>query len=169
MCITFFVPCDAFSQWGISLQHAGFLGDAAFGVSYEPYEQHYVSYLLGVYKIGGTDFYQSSLLYRYSRWEVLVDGHKWRPVQFGTFLTYAMNNDRFFVKSPAIFPDEKYYEQTALRIGIEVGTDITFEKYPVSVGTYLRWLDAGIIAFYNNPRRDQQYYVSSSLSIQYKF
>lgn len=157
------------AQWGAITQYAGFLGKYAVGPTYDFNDRHMASYLLGGYQIDKNYYYQSSLLYRYSRWTEALGDYNWRPLQIGLFMTYAMNNTRFFTRSPSIYPAKNYYEQTKLRYGVEVGTDIAFKKYPLNIGIYMRWLDVGLVALFNNQQRDQQFYFSSAVSLQYKF
>lgn len=120
------------AQWGAITQYAGFLGKYAVGPTYDFNDRHMASYLLGGYQIDKNYYYQSSLLYRYSRWTEALGDYNWRPLQIGLFMTYAMNNTRFFTRSPSIYPAKNYYEQTKLRYGVEVGTDIAFKKYPLN-------------------------------------
>lgn len=164
----FLTPATSLANWGFMTQYAGFLGKYAVGPTYDN-NNHMMSFLLGGYQINQEYFYQSSLIYRYSRWTVDFGELSWRPSQFGIFTTYAMNNDRFFFNSPSVYPEDNYYEQTKFRYGIEFGTDITFNKHPISLGIYMRWLDVGLIALFNNQHRDQQFYFSSAVSLQYHF
>lgn len=164
-----FIVCETQAQWGVVVQHAGFLGKAAVGPSYDFRTNHHFTWLLGTYEIGEEEFYQTSVVYRYSPWQERLAGYCWRPIQFGLFGTYALNTERFFFKSPDVYPEDKYYEQNVVRGGVEFGTDISHDVLPVTLGIHVRWLDIGMIALFNNTKRDQQYYFSSGISLQYKF
>ncbi|WP_253715809.1 hypothetical protein [Bdellovibrio bacteriovorus] len=167
---SFFFSLPAFSsEWRAVLERAGFLGKYALGVSYEPTLNHAVDYLLGAYQIGGENFYQSNFMYRYSRWHVPVHGHSWRPLQMGAFMVVAMNNDRYFMKSPDQYPESNYYDFTAVRYGIEFGSTFTFFPSRLGLGYHLRVFDNGVVAIFNNSNRDLQYYISSGISLQYLF
>ncbi|WP_347358597.1 hypothetical protein [Bdellovibrio sp.] len=157
------------ADWRALFERAGFLGKYAIGASYEWAPEHAVSYLLGNYQIEDEDFYQSNLIYRYSRWNTDFFGHHWRPLQFGFFLVYAMNNQKYFLKSPDKYPYADYYDETALRYGVEFGTTLTFMPSRLGLGYYIRVFDNGVIANFNNSKRDLQYYISSGLSLQYLF
>lgn len=156
-------------QWRAVLSRAGFLGVAALGVSYEITPDHAVDFLLGSYTMGGDRHLQSNFMYRYSHWHVAIGEDEWRPVQFGAFLVHASNNDKFFMKSPDIYPESNYYDATAIRYGAEVGS--TYTWYPLRLGLsyHLRIFDNGLIAIFNNSNRDLQYYISSGVSLQYVF
>lgn len=156
-------------DWRAVVSRAGFLGVVAAGASYEVNPYHAVDFLLGSYSMGGDRHLQSNFLYRYSRWQVPVGADVWRPVQFGAFIVYANNNDKFFLKSPEVYPERNYYDGTAIRYGAEVTS--TYTWYPLRFGLayHLRIFDNGLIAIFNNSNRDLQYYISSGFSLQYVF
>lgn len=136
-------------EWRAVLERAGFLGTLAAGASYEFVPEH--------------------AAYRYSRWNTKVFGNDWRPLQLGVFAVYALNNERFFIKSPDKYPYPDYYDETAIRYGAEFGTTFTFMPSRIGIGYHIRIFDNGIIAMFNNSNRDIQYYISSGISLQYLF
>jgi hypothetical protein len=153
----------------IVFERAGFLGQYALGGSYEITPEHAVDLMVGVYHVSSNDYYQTSLIYRYSRWNTTFYGNNWRPLQFGIFATYSLDQDRYFMKSPGKYPDPNYYDETALRYGAEISSTFTFMPIGIGIGYHLRIFDSGIIAMFNNSNRDVQYYISSGISLQYLF
>ncbi|UYL10462.1 hypothetical protein B9G69_007700 [Bdellovibrio sp. SKB1291214] len=169
MLITFFSANALADNWRLTLERAGFMGTMALGGSYEWLPEHAVNFSVGGYHIDKEIFYQSNLSYRYSRWNTGVRGNLWRPLQFGVFASYALNQDRFFLKSPDKYPSPGYYDETALRYGLELASTMTFMPSHFAIGYHLRIFDTGIIAMFNNDNKDIQYYISSGISLQYLF
>ncbi len=157
------------SEWRAILERAGFMGTVAVGGSYEWVPEHALDLTLGGYGVDNEVFYQANLAYRYSRWNTPTNGDMWRPLQFGLFSVYALNTDRYFLKSPSKYPSKGYYDETAFRYGIEFGTTYTFLPSHFGIGYRLRIFDNGLIAMFNNTNRDIQYYISSGVTLQYLF
>lgn len=164
-----FLSARAHADWRAVFERAGFFGKYSLGASYEWQPEHAVDLSLGVYQIEGQDYYQTNLVYRYSRWNVPFFGHMWRPLQFGAFFVYSLDRDRYFLDSPSKYPYKGYYDETALRWGAEFSSTLTFYPSRFAVAMRLRIFDNGLIAIYNNSQRDIQYYVSSGISLQYLF
>lgn len=82
---------------------------------------------------------------------------------------YAMNDKKYFLRSPGKYPYPEYYDETALRYGLEFGTTLTFMPSRLAIGYRVRIFDNGVIAAFNKNNRDLQYYISSGLSLQYLF
>ncbi len=156
-------------DWRLLTTRAGFFGQYSLGLSYEWTPQHALDCTLGTYQIELENYYQSNVAYRYSRWQIPFYGHDWRPIQFGAFLVYAMNQDKYFLKSPEKYPYPEYYDETALRYGLEFSSTITFKPSRVGFGYHFRIFDNGVIASFNSSARNLQYYSSSGLSLQYLF
>ena len=157
------------ADWRAMLGRSGFLGQVSAGVSYEWTPEHATDFLLGSYTMGGDRHVQSNLMYRYTRWHVPVKQDVWRPIQFGAFVVYANNNDKYFLKSPDVYPESNYYDGTAIRYGAEFSSTYTWYPLRLGLGYHLRIFDNGLIAIFNNSNRDLQYYVSSGFSLQYVF
>jgi hypothetical protein len=157
------------TPWSLVVQRAGFLGVAAAGFGYNITENHQLEYTLGTYPIAEKNYYQSNFIYRYSHWNTPVEGHMWKPIQIGFFIVYAMNSEKYFITSPDKYPYPKYYDETALRYGVELGSSFTFAVTRIGIGYYIRIFDNGLIAAFNNSNRDLQYYVSSGFSLSYTF
>lgn len=151
------------------IERAGFMGFLAAGVSYEWTPEHATDVSLGGYDIGNDTYYQTNIGYRYSRWVTPLKGNEWRPLQFGGFAVYALNTDRFFIRSPDKYPSKGYYDETALRYGAEFGSTLTFFPSRLAIGYRVRIFDNGLIAMFNNSNRDIQYYISSGFTLQYLF
>ncbi|WP_413559293.1 hypothetical protein [Bdellovibrio sp. HCB209] len=151
------------------IERAGFMGTVAAGGSYEWTPEHALDLSLGAFPIDSETFYQANFVYRYSRWNSPVKGDMWRPLQFGFFGVYALNNKRYFLKSPDKYPYPGYYDETSFRYGAEFGTTYTFMPSRIAIGYRLRIFDNGLIATFNNTNRDIQYYISSGFTVQYLF
>ena len=147
--------------------YGGFFGKYSLGAVYRWREKNNFEMSLGLYSIGEKDFHQVNLAYRRSIWLLLWDEHHFSPVQLGFFVVTAIDNDSYFYTSPSKYPDKGYYDQTAYRYGLEYSTSYAYHQYEFSY--YLRVMDTGIIALYNNAHRDLQYYLSSGLSAAYRF
>ncbi|WP_413585937.1 hypothetical protein [Bdellovibrio sp. HCB274] len=156
-------------DWRALIERAGFTGFLAAGVSYEWLPEHATDVTLGGYQIANETYYQANIGYRYSRWSTPLKGNDWRPVQFGAFAVYALNTDRFFIRSPDKYPSKGYYDETALRYGAELGSTLTFMPSRIAIGYRVRIFDNGLIAMFNNSNRDIQYYISSGFTLQYLF
>lgn len=156
-------------DWRLMATRAGFYGQYSLGLSYEWNPRHAVDYSIGTYQIDLENYYQSNLGYRYSHWQIPFYGNDWRPLQFGAFLVYAMNQQRYFLKSPGKYPYPEYYDETALRYGLEFSSTITFKPSRIGLGYHFRIFDNGVIATFNNSARNLQYYSSSGISVQYLF
>jgi hypothetical protein len=160
----------SFAQWSLSLEHAGFFGKYALGGIYEFNASHAAELSLGFFTADGGGWnYQSNLAYRNSLWRVPWKEKIWVPLQVGVFTIYSLDGRRFFLQSPSKYPDAAYYDQTALRWGLEFGTSLIFRENRYALSYHFRILDNGFVAIYNNFRRDLQYYVSSGINFQYQF
>lgn len=153
-------------DWRLMATRAGFYGQYSLGFSYEWAAHHAVDCSIGTYQIDLENYYQSNLGYRYSRWQIPFYGNDWRPLQFGAFLVYAMNQDKYFLRSPGKYPYPEYYDETALRYGLEFSSTITFKPSRIGLGYHFRIFDNGVIASFNNSARNLQYYSSSGISVQ---
>ncbi|MBO9666592.1 MAG: hypothetical protein J7501_07225 [Bdellovibrio sp.] len=156
-------------DWRVVVQRAGFLGTIAAGAGYDFTEHHGIEFSIGTFPIAEKSYYQSNFIYRYSHWNTPVEGHMWKPIQVGVFLVLAMADGKYFITSPDKYPYAKYYDETALRYGAELGTSFTFAVTRIGLGYYIRVFDNGLIAAFNNSNRDLQYYVSSGFNLSYTF
>lgn len=167
MVLSFSFPCSA--EWLGTASVAGFFGKYSLGVAYVS-SHHETEFSVGAYSNASHTELQSNLAYRYSPWIVAVlDDKIWNPIQIGLFGLFSWDEKTYFTNSPSHYPTPGYYDQTALRLGVEFGTSLLLPNSRWSVAYFIRVLDSGLIAFYNNDRKDLQYYISSSLSLRYHF
>ncbi len=147
----------------------GFLGEFGAGMIYEWESPHSVEFSLGTYKIQTHNKWQSNFAYRYSCWNIERENRQWVPMQIGFFTTRAWDSEHYFLEGPSQYPYSNYYDQTAFRWGIEFGSVLTYLSARVAIAYHMRILDTGIIAIYNNGKKDLQYYVSSGLALRFNF
>lgn len=167
--ITLLFSWTSSADWLGTVSTAGFFGKYSLGIAYQN-EHHEGEFSLGSYSNAGRTELQSNLAYRYSPWiEPVLTDKIWRPIRVGVFGLFSWDEKTYFTNSPSYYPTPGYYDQTALRLGLEVGTSMTLPSRNLSVAYFIRVLDSGMIAFYNNTRKDLQYYISSSLSLRYHF
>lgn len=161
--------CSSSAAWLGSLGANGFFGRYSAGVVYSE-GQHEAELSLGVYNQEREDYLQANFIYRYAPWEVLTrKKHVFHPLEIGLFVTYSLDTKNYFLVSPSKYPYNSYYDETALRWGFEISNSIYFPQKSLSATYHIRVLDTGLIAFYNNDRKDLQYYISSGFSLRYHF
>lgn len=163
-----FVP-TARADWLLTVNRMGFFGAWGAGAIYEWSERHAGEVSLGGYWNGGTEYIQSNLAYRYTRWRIEDSGRAWNPLELGIFAIRSWDQKSYFLQSPEKYPYENYYDQTRLRFGVEFGSVAAFKEWHLEVAYHVRVLDNGLVATYNNSRKDLQYYVSSGVAIRYRF
>ncbi len=167
--ILLFWSCTSSAAWLGSLGTNGFFGRYSAGVVYSE-GQHETEFSLGMYRQEGKEYPQANLIYRYAPWEVLtLKKQVFHPLEIGLFVTYSLDSENYFLVSPSKYPYNSYYDQTALRWGFEVSNSLYFPSKSLSATYHIRILDTGLIAFYNNDRKDLQYYISSGFSLRYHF
>jgi len=145
------------------------MGTVSAGPIYEFNPYHAMAFTVGSYQNGRSHYAQLNLAYRYSRWQFERPGVLWRPLQIGLFAIYSTDQDRYFIKSPDKYPESGYYDETALRGGLEFGSTIILHNYHLGLAMYLRILDNGITAIVNNVHCDLQYYSSTGIAVHYVF
>ena len=157
------------SDWSAEVGYSGFWGTVSAGPIYRVDEKQSLGLSLGSYRNGPDVFAQINFVYRYAHWKFERGSLLWRPLHIGPFLSLTTDQKRFFLMSPEKYPEDGYYEQTALRGGAEIGTTVLFCKARLAFALYFRLLDNGMVAIYNNRTRDLQYFSSSGLGLQYHF
>jgi hypothetical protein len=148
---------------------SGFFGKKYVGISYELDSIHQFESVLGHYSKSSNPGFQINLSYRYSIWNIPWKNKIWKPATLGVNAMYALDQKNYFVESPDKYPSDDYYEQTGLRGAVEFGSSMIFLHSNLELIYYLRFLDNGLVAFYNNNRRDLQYYTSSGIGLSYHF
>lgn len=158
------------AEWRATLQHAGFFGKVSGGAIWASRSGHEVETSIGMYDIANVHYGQLNLAYRYTPFEQPAGPDiVWEPTQVGLFVIHSQESDRFFSESPSKYPTSGYYDQTAFRGGIEIGTRVVSVPWNFAFAYRFRVLDTGLVALYNNAHRDLQYYISSGIQLQYIF
>lgn len=97
---------------------------------------------------------------------------RWRPLSIGICFMYALidlKDNTYFSRSPQHYPDNSYYEQTALRGALELSTAIRSSQFSLEIVYYLRLLDKGIIAYFDNTLTDLSLATASGLALVYRY
>lgn len=160
---------DNDSSWQISVNRMGFFGSYGVGGIYEYKKTHSLELAWGSYLVKKTQYSQINLAYRYAHWQHKFDHGLWMPFQVGLFAVYSLDGQHYFTKSPDKYPYNNYYDQTAIRCGVELGSQMDIWELPISLAYHIRVLDAGLVAIYNNANKDLQYHISSGVSLRYLF
>jgi hypothetical protein len=125
------------------------------------------------YKLGGgqtraygRDIYQvnGSIL-----WEPMTvgdGGWAWTPLSLGASVIYSPNPEFFIVNGPP-YPDEDYYEPTALLGMGQIGTSLNFGAWGFNY--YIAVPQPYLIAKWNNPKWDSKLCCSSGFEILLSF
>ncbi|MGE0526417.1 MAG: hypothetical protein AB7G93_05190 [Bdellovibrionales bacterium] len=164
------VPSSALAQWAASFHHAGFLGDWAVGPAYAFHPKHSVELTVGAYELRETHYHQLNLGYSYLPWRVNPNPQvSWAPLRLGVVILGSLDNDRYFLKSPEQYPADNYYEQTAIRWGIQLGTSAFLARRRLELGLHTMILDSALVALYNNLHEDLSYFFSSGVLIKFHF
>lgn len=158
------------ANWKGTLNHSGFFGAYSAGAIYEWRDRHQVELSFGAYPYDNVDYGQTNFAYRYSPWKMSLSSQvQWQPAYFGIFLVHSWDQSHYFMKSPSKYPYEGYYDETALRPGFEWATSFGFQPQKLEIVYSLRIVDGGLIAWHNNSSDDMKFFVSSGVSLQYRF
>ena len=157
------------AEWQATVNRMGFFGNLGAGAIYDWENRHSLELSIGFYSNNEKTYSQTNLAYRYSRWIVEYPDIFWSPIQLGIFSVRSWDRDGYFLRSPSKYPYAGYYDETALRWGLEFGTVVKWKSSPVALAYHVRILDAGVVAIYNNANKDLQYHVSSGLALRYCF
>lgn len=157
------------ADWRLSFERAGFFGSYSGGFGYQWDQRHSTDLTLGVYSNDGVKYNQINFSYRYSRWTIPWENKNWIPAQVGVFTVRTLDRHNYFVRSPSEYPTDGYYDATAFRWGFLYGMALEFPDSHFSVAYFVKILDNGIVALYNNSNMDLQYYISSGIGFQYIF
>lgn len=167
--VLFLAAVEANATWQVSLSRAGFFGSWAIGGIYEWSDRHSVELAAGQYQIQNKNYWQSDLAYRYAIWKTEYENIVWAPIQPGLFAIGSWDRENYFLKSPSKYPYDSYYDQTAVRWGLEFSSVVGWKNAPISIAYHIRIIDAGVVAIYNNSHKELQYYLSSGISLRYAF
>jgi hypothetical protein len=164
-----FFSSGTLAIWQVAVNHAGFFGIWSLGAIYKWPDRFSLEFGLGRYQIDGRNFWQSNIAYRYAIWKFNYEQIVWTPLQPGLFLVASLDREKYFVESSPRYPYPNYYDQTAVRGGLELGTKLAWKNSPTTLVVYLRMIDGAILALYNTSKNEFQYYLASGVSLQYDF
>lgn len=162
-------------KWGAEVTYAGYLGDFSIGFLREWRETHSVHLSVGYYDIDGIKYTQANLGYMYQTpWHHRFDDNpdlSWHFFSVGLYLLRSLDNTHYFRASPSKYPTAGYYDETALRFGLNMATSVRFWNDSTQISYFMMILDNGIIAAYNNQHERSliSYFVSHGLSLSYRF
>ncbi len=166
--ILFLFGSFAHGNWGVSVSTGAFQGRTSASAIYEFSGAHDVEFGLGQYPFGDQTRWQVNLGYRYSPFHLDWSPFAWRPLAIGLFTFYALDDDYFLV-SPGKYPSRDYYEETKLRVGIELATAIYPARRHFRVLFKMVMIDTGVVAFVNNRDDNVEYLLATGISFQYLF
>lgn len=157
-------------EWQMSLQHAGFMGETSVAAGFEN-QSRWFGMDLGVGFSSDSDGKSVRQINVKARFQPLIWGAgKYGEVILPYFGVQAMYTDdtAFFVQSGDEFPEDEYYDFTAIRFGIPVGIAWRNETWSVYAEYVL--LDTDIIAQYNTKSAlGYQVIASASVGLRYYF
>lgn len=157
------------AEWQMSLQHAGFMGDISVAGGFEN-EARWFGLEIGMGQSrdsDGTRVRQYNVKTRFQPWIVGLGKYGALAPYAGLQLMYTDDTD-FFVRSGSEFPEEEYYDFTAIRVGVPLGIAWRFRQWAI-YGEYVI-LDTDVIAQYNsNSELPYQDIVSAALGLRYYF
>lgn len=163
------ITVPAAAEWGLLLGTAGFQGAMTLGLTYQLSVRHALELSLGQYAIENQAAYQVNFGYTYTPARIQLGPMAWAPVDMSALLIYALDNQRYFVVSPSRFPTPGYYEPTALRAGLSLGTELAILKDRLRLIYQVVILDNGIVAALNNRAEDVNYFLSAGLKLRFDF
>ncbi|UXR66038.1 hypothetical protein EZJ49_07225 [Bdellovibrio bacteriovorus] len=157
-------------EWQMSLQHAGFMGEASVAAGFEN-QNRWFGLDLGVGFSSDSDGKSVRQLNLKARLQPFIRGvGKYGEVILPYVGVQAMYTDdtAFFVKSGSEFPEEEYYDFTAIRFGIPLG--MAWRNRTWSVYAEYVLLDTDLIAQYNTEAAlKYQDITSASIGLRYYF
>ncbi|MGE0526845.1 MAG: hypothetical protein AB7P49_07270 [Bdellovibrionales bacterium] len=157
------------AEWGVGLGTGGFQGEKAVAVVKDWSRRHAIEFGIGEFPLAGEQEYQLNLGYRFTPWQVRYYDVAWSPLGVGVVALYALDQDEYFVESPDKYPSPDYYEQTGLRLGVEVSTQMMAWADRVRLLYKVVLLDTGITSYINNDGKYAENFYSSGLFIEFFF
>ncbi len=166
--LVFIAPFAYAGQWGLALGTGAFQGTYSMAAAYDWSQTHQVELGLGRFPFAGRDEIQINFGYRYVPYAFELGDLSLVPFALGLTLNYALNQDDYFVRNPGKYPDPDYYEQTGIRAGVELSSQVMYRGdwrllYKVVL------IDSGAIAIVNNDSSYAENFLSAGLSFQYFF
>lgn len=151
--------------WGVQVGSSGYLGEFVAGGYYKFTDRHEMEFSLGTYTLKKTHA-QLNLGYQYTPFkEQIGEETHWSVVDFGLSLSFALDHDTYFLRSPVQYPQTNYYDQTRDRAGLQLGTTLYAFQDQFSIRYFVSLLTVGAVAFFNN-REGYNQYLSSGLTLK---
>lgn len=157
-------------EWQMSLQHAGFMGETSVAAGFEN-QARWFGMDVGMGFSSDSDGKSVRQINLKTRLQPFI----WGLGKYGELIlpylgVQAMYTDdtAFFVKSGNEFPEDEYYDFTAIRFGIPLGMSWRNETWAVYAEYVL--LDTDLIAQYNTESAlKYQDITSASVGLRYYF
>lgn len=150
--------------WGIVTGAAGYQGEFFAGGMYRFNERHTMVVSLGTFTLDYPHA-QLNIGYVYSPYAMDVYEHtRWTVLDCGVSLSFALNRNKYFLKSPVQYPQENYYDQTRDRAALQIGTSLEPFDGAISIRYFVSLLTFGAVAFFNNQEGYRQF-LSSGISL----
>ena len=156
------------TSWCLSLSRSGYFGNFSLGIVHQTESRNIFEFSIGGYSVDGTHYGQMNFAYRYAFWSVYRNNKRIQPFSMGLFMINSQDGNTFFYESPDKYPSPGYYDQTRFRWGFEFGSSITVNQQ-YGIAYFFRIIDSGAVAAFNNRSKSLQYYISSGLSLLYRF
>jgi hypothetical protein len=162
--------CEALAEdrgpWGIVTGAAGYQGEFFAGGLYRFNERHTMVMTLGTFTLDYTRA-QLNVGYVYSPYEMNLSEHtRWTVLDCGVSLSFALDRDNYFLKSPVQYPQSNYYDQTKDRAALQIGTSLEPFDGGISIRYFVSLLTVGGVAFFNN-REGYRQFLSSGISLKF--
>lgn len=168
LCLVFLLTTKlayAVGPWGVVAGSSGYQGEFFAGGVYRFNQRHSMVVSLGTFTLNYMRA-QLNVGYVYSPFEMEIDPQtQWSVLDFGASLSFALDRDNYFLRSPVQYPQTNYYDQTKDRAAFQVGTTIYPFNGDISLRYFISLLTIGGVAFYNNQEGYRQF-LSSGISLK---
>ena len=146
------------------VQTGGFAGVVAAGFGWEASARHEFNAMIGYVPawLIGFELWQATAKYEYHPFATESRGRSGRgrvkpsPLYIGLGAIYGHHEDLYLDDLPEQYPDDDYYEETALRFTLNAGT--AFAIWGWTFFIEYAALDYGIIAYSRDPEWFQEHY-----------
>jgi hypothetical protein len=161
--------CKTFAEelgpWGVITGSAGYQGEFFAGGLYRFNDRHTMVVTLGTFTLDYTRA-QLNVGYVYSPYEMAVhEQTRWTMLDCGVSLSFALDRDNYFLRSPVQYPQTNYYDQTKDRASLQIGTSLEPFNGAISIRYFVSLLTVGAVAFFNN-REGYRQFLSSGISLK---
>lgn len=159
----------ASAKWNLAVGSGSFQGSISVGGAYRISKRHTWEVTLGQYIQGRANRYQLNGGYHFTPWRLTVGGRVLEPLHLGVMVLYALDRTTYFEVSPPRYPEENYYEETAIRPALVMGTGLTMFEERVHFIYELALVDTGILAGFNNEWTETRYFFASGMKLRMEF